>query len=538
MMMLVFLTVSLEAQYSFADEDSYKDVKSKKLQKTNDKPNSNKALQLPNSSAYSGNINVGGNKDESSKKVILYRVRYCASPTVNNSNVCPTGKTTDQFKHWKNVDKNVQKNTYLTVLSEPKPEDVETVIFVSAGQQAEPKVGTLDALGEEWGDGWPNVLTGQADNYKDGCKGRTKYCYRYMNSKSLAVKLYRSGVFDLKKTLFIVAFDARFHYEKPSSELLNIENAYWAYFTEKFDPGVVKRIILAGQSRGGCLNFRLARRLRHTEHYDKIPLITQGYDPVCHRNELGKIAHSNSNVTNPFNADYRSIIIQMDKVFPAAKRQHLALLDIHGGGPSIKLTKMVRSFTFKPLTTQAQTEIDLGWWKQKWVNYSHTDMGGNFAHAHETVEPGYQHILQKVALFNTYVPPGPITVANQQCSFPFPKKVGMYQQEPVCTAHLVNNIKRSRCLNRNSPGRVWNGYCLWKKSGYWHARTLKKETSGQLRCSAQFPRRVGDYNGKPVCQAAAALKIKAKNCSKKKGMQWNGYCVWGKKHLWHARKLK
>ena len=467
-------------------------------------------------------------KSQTSKPygVTLKRVRRCFSVTDNNG-YCVTGKTSDEFIEWKNsrVQTRVQQDTYIAPISIPDIKKVEQVVFVSAGQQIEPNLFS-------WGDGYPNVLTGQSDNYKDGCKDLIAECERSMDGRSLAVKLIRSGKFDMDKTLFIVAFDARMQWEKNANELQKIENAYWSYLTNKFDAGLVKQIVLSGQSRGGCLSYRLAKRLRNTDTHKNIPLIVQGYDPVCHRGELGKSDKTTAIYGNPLNPLFNSIGIDMAKVFLPNKRKNLALLNIHAGGTVGGMD--IRSFTYKP------QNIDLTWWKQTWVNYEHTDMGGNFNHQHNTVIPGYQHIMDKLALFSSYKAPGATgNVLNNKCKQPFPTSVGNYTDgKPVCKAVLVNKITKTKCIDRSAPGQVWNNYCIWRKNNYWHARTLKAEKDKGLKCSASLPRRVGDLKGKPVCQAALVNKLTPTKCSKQKGMKWNGYCLWGKQYLWHARRLK
>jgi len=462
-------------------------------------------------------------KQNASYSVLVKRVRWCLHPV--NFERCGLGITSPDFKEWQKVQPRVQQDTYIAPISIPPRDKIENVVFIAAGQQIEPDI-------SNYGDGYPNVLTGQPDNFKNKCKMTRKQCWRRLDNRSLAVRLINSGKFNLDKTLFIVALDARIQWEKSKNERQDIENAYWNYLTKQFDPGKVRQIVLAGQSRGGCLAYRLGKRFRNTYPFNQIPLIVEGFDPVCHRDELGLLAKTNLTYGNPLNPLYNSIVIDMNKVFAPQRRQYLALLDIHAGARVKPFD--VRSFTFKP------NDIDLTWWKQKWVNFEHTDMGGNFAHQSQTVIPGYQFIMNKTKQFSSYQPPGTLPGANHtKCPVRFPKLVGTYLDgNPVCRAFLVNRMTETQCRQHTPPGRVWNDYCVWKKKRYWHARTLKLDTSGQLKCSARFPKRVGTYRHKPVCRAIATNKLTINQCSKKKGMKWNGYCLFGKKYLWHARTLK
>lgn len=329
------------------------------------------------------------------ENVLLERVRYCDFRGINN--VCAgTATTPNKFKAWNDagVSTEGQRNTYLAIVNQPPKDQVRKVVFISSGQQT-------DEGGEgkgKFGKGYPNVLTGQPNDYKDNCMNATKSCTRTIDARSVLGRLRGDGKFSDSDTLFIAAFDMRFGYFRPQAEKQKRENAYWNFLTSKFDPKKVELIVLAGQSRGGCMMFRLARKLRAQSAYQDIPLILQGYDPVCTTTGSPALAKElpplkTTPYTNPLNSNYASFPIDMDKVFPADKRQKLAILDLHGGGEVFG--PQIRSFTWFDKNT------DLGWWKQRWVNASHGDMGGHYEESWQTVDVGVTHIYDSMYVFGS-----------------------------------------------------------------------------------------------------------------------------------------
>lgn len=343
-----------------------------------------------------------------STAVLLERVRHCE--TSGFQNICAGGSVANpNFPQWDthNVSHDNQLEVYLSIVHEPPKEDVKRVVFISAGQQSENPFArsTYGAL-SAYGAGYQNILTGQADNYKRDCDDVHESCLRALNRQSLAMRLMNSGEFESSDTLFVLAFDARFGYARPDGKKQNIENAYWDFLTSKFDPENIEVAVLAGQSRGGCLMFRLGRRLRHTHGYQDIPLVIQGYDPVCvnptyspngvqpefpHINPLQLNSDPLGTLTapNPADDEKKVYALALDAIFPADKRENLKILNIHGGGKSPN--DKVRAFSWYA------HDIDLGWWQQKWFNVGHISMGAGTSWAAEEISNlGYGHIYNYV----------------------------------------------------------------------------------------------------------------------------------------------
>lgn len=422
--------------------------------------------------------------------------------------------------------------TFISILNQPKAADVKKVVFIAAGQQ-QPDPRNLAATAM----GYPNVLTGQYRRYRLPCQTRLQ-CQAKIKPGSMAYRIYKSSRYPLKSTLMVLVFDAQFNHGVSEGNKTKIENAFWDLLTNRFYSGKAKEIALIGQSKGGCLGFSLAKRFRNSSAYGDIPVILQGYDPVCKMKRLGA-SGTKTYYTNPLkkHPKYKSMRINMDALFPANKRNHLAILNIHSGAAVVDVLKTfsgVHSFTFKP------NNIDYGWWKQTWVTHEHTDMGGNMNIAKDTVIPGYKHLLKYDQKFSSYQPPGGGKLGDQvaRCPRLFPKKVGSKSSKPICMASLPNKIKTKKCTSRNSPGQIWSAkYCIWQKNSYWHARPLKAKDKAQ-KCPKQYSRKIDTFQNKPVCKAVLSRKITSKKCSKKGGFKQSSNCLWNNGSYYKARELK
>ena len=343
---------------------------------------------------------LGSNAFAQDLSTVMEKVRYCKEgpikPHAVQNKCIYGGKTAGRFSAFEDagVAKQGQRNMYISVVSEPPRDRVRKVVLITAGQQVEdPK-----AMDDEtvWGAGWPNYLVGQYDDYKADCMGTTQSCKRPIRSKSLAHRMISSDNFNSDDTLFILANDIRFGYYRTHKEKQRIEDAWWNFLTSKFDPRKVDLMVLAGQSRGGCMAFRLGSRFRKNEVYAKIPLVIQGYDPVCTSTKTISPQKAELPIdksvfwhTNPLNEKYRSLVIDMDQVFPKDNRNDLSVLDLHGGQKVF--FSNVRGFTWKT------NDVDLGWWRQKWVNKKHSDMGGASHALPYTVDVGFPHLMAFIA---------------------------------------------------------------------------------------------------------------------------------------------
>lgn len=303
------------------------------------------------------------------------RVRYC------KNTFCTRATTAPRFQEWEqeNVDRGKQRETYIAVVSEPARSSVENVVFLSAGQQT-----TLD------GNGYNNVVTGQPEKYKKNCKGKTASCWRQIDGRSLARHVINSGEFPLNKTLFVLVFDARFNYEISKNEKNKIENAYFRWLTNRVYSYRLKRFYLGGQSRGGCLAFRLGKRLRAHSAYRNVPMILQGYDAVCDKGE-GELGTTKTKYGNPYNSKHHGFYTNLASQFP-----HKTNLGIHmvvGGGAVVPVLG-VHAFVY----TRGDTAQG-GWHEQRWVNLDHSEMGRDYSKSPWTIDGGLDHMQRSLARF-------------------------------------------------------------------------------------------------------------------------------------------
>ncbi|MGJ8654978.1 MAG: hypothetical protein ACSHX6_00900 [Akkermansiaceae bacterium] len=307
------------------------------------------------------------------------------------------------FPEWRaaGVSNSAIKKTFLSIVSAPAKEDVKRVVFISAGQQTDDPFGEDHILSENYNKGYTNVLTGQPDNYKNlMVNDLRKEATMELNAKSLASKLITSGKFPKESTLFLLACDAQFGYFITENEKKRRETAYYNFLTSRVNPANLEIIVLAGQSRGGALMFRLASRIRQTSSFAKVPMVVQGYDPVCKNpkyeykpistEQYLEVYENNSTTINPHDNSKYCWKVNMDVTFPPHLRENLFVYILHSGGMVAKdLKKSIRAFTWKNSNT------DLGWYKQHWLNYEHTYMGGAFNDAdllNKTVGSGIMHI--------------------------------------------------------------------------------------------------------------------------------------------------
>lgn len=137
-------------------------------------------------------------------KVNLERVRYC------NNSLCLGGTTPYKFRFWEenNVDRDDQRKTYIANLSDPPTASVRNVVVFFAGQQGTDLVA---------GGGVPNVVTGQKKGYRSTWPSTQPSGYTWLDEKSLAVRVYNSGMFDMKNTFFAVVCDTA-HYFASSTK--------------------------------------------------------------------------------------------------------------------------------------------------------------------------------------------------------------------------------------------------------------------------------------------------------------------------------
>lgn len=310
-----------------------------------------------------------------SRYVTMKRVRYCGGF------LCTNATTPSEFRYWEdhNVDRDKQRETYIASLN-PGRTNIENIVFFSAGQQTLTSTGAFLST--------TNVLTGQPEDYKNGCTGNCASAGRYLDGRSLVVYLMNQPRFATSKTLYVLVFDAQFNFEYSSGERQKMENAYFAYLTANVDATRVKRIVLGGSSRGGALSYRLAQRFRGDSRFSSKALVVEGFDATT---KTGDELNATSTLfTNPLNSSWKGRYLNIAAEFP--NRNLLALNQIASGQEAFALTG-ARGFVY---TTYSS---DFGWFRQKWVNIKHGDIGSDYNYRSETMEYAAEHIESKFTEF-------------------------------------------------------------------------------------------------------------------------------------------
>ncbi|MFA0810063.1 hypothetical protein [Microbulbifer epialgicus] len=299
--------------------------------------------------------------------VSLERVRHC------QNFFCTRQYTQPEYHAWEQegVSNTHQLYTQIARIRQPEREDVRNLVFISAGQQPP-------------GYGSESAVTGQGDNYKKDCGISERSCSRSVDGRSLARQVLDSEHFPADDTFFAVAFDAQFNYLVSSSEKSRIERAYLNWLKSKAYVSNLETIYLAGSSRGGCLAMRLAKALRNDPAFRNIRTIVHSFDGVCKwdQNEMGV---TSSFFRNPGNTNYLSYYTDLNAQFPY--KDNLYIRQLAGGDEVIELTG-VHSFVY------TATDINLGWYTQKWVDLSHITIDRDMSPTvrDQTVVPFLQHL--------------------------------------------------------------------------------------------------------------------------------------------------
>ncbi len=238
-------------------------------------------------------------------------------------------------------------------------------------------------------------------------------------------------------------------------------------------------IYMAGQSRGGCLAFRLGSRFRKHSSYKNVPLILQSYDAQCNVDQ-NELYTSPSKLWNPL---YGSSYSQSQK---KEKDQHyawkadlnaafpnkckLSVQNPAGGGVATDLAKKARAFTMSASSGSSS------WFKTRWVALKHQEFGGDYGKLHLTVTPGYSDLLSAKADIESQTCSGSSSGGSSgnvgNCPLPKVKRNGLvYNNRPVCKSVVSTKIKRSKCTGQG--GFSWLNYCLWNKGSWYDSRKLK-----------------------------------------------------------------
>jgi hypothetical protein len=296
-----------------------------------------------------------------------------SEPSVTVTRVRYDSATAAGFQAWPNnsVWMAYQDNTYIAVVWDPaasgKP--VENVILLCAGQQG--SSGSSDAA---------NVVTGQKDGWMFQSAATA--------SRSLSVKshgaqiiardgrIYSNGSKISKDNTFLaLAFDAGFDYGWDKDQKGKIVNAYRDFLVQRAGPVANwKNVWLSGSSRGAALCVRLAEKMRASAPSTAWVLVSS-IDAVGNYGEEFNIERNWwgtwPNYDNPVSSNIFRMGVKPDlgSYFSNTSKTKFYIYHIVGGANVASVS------TIHAFAVSGSEYYDNGWFKQKWVDYSHTEMG-------------------------------------------------------------------------------------------------------------------------------------------------------------------
>jgi hypothetical protein len=319
---------------------------------------------------------LGGddNRDQAAPRAVAVydtEVISISEPSVTVTRV-RKDSTAAGFEAWPNnsVWMAYQDETYVAVVWDPAAsgKTVENVILLSAGQQG--SSGSSDA---------PNVVTGQ----KDGWKFDAATAQRSLSSQSLAAQIiardgrtYSNGTKISKDNTFLaLAFDPGFNYGWDSGQKGHIVDAYRDFLVSRAGPvSAWKNVWLAGSSRGGALSLRLAEKMRAAAPASAWVLVGSIDSVGNYNEELGiskKWYETWTNYDNPVSSNVfrMGVKAKLADYYASTSKTKFYIYHIVGGA-NVASVSTIHAFALS-----ASEYYDNGWFKQKWVDYAHTEMG-------------------------------------------------------------------------------------------------------------------------------------------------------------------
>jgi len=259
------------------------------------------------------------------------------------------------------ADYSVLYNTRIAEIADP--EIHKTVMFMAAGQK--PPIGTH-----------PNGLTGQGPKWFDTCD-KTECPNQTVDGRSLSMKLRALNWFEAETTWLAMAFDTNFDYTTLKKKRERLFKGYLAWLKTKITTDT-ENIVLGGASRGGCISMLLAQALREDPAYDHIQIYVMSFDGVCNRgDELGTTFTKIINPVRKSGTYYGGWATDMNAQFPNQNNLHIFHIS---GGQEVVTATGVRAFSAYEGTTPPKTgtNINWGWYKQKWVPWAHREIGSAY----------------------------------------------------------------------------------------------------------------------------------------------------------------
>lgn len=315
------------------------------------------------------------------------------------------GKQTSRCTTYWPDQKDDCKRMVFGTLWAPNPSQVKNLVFLTSGYQ----ISDTD-----------NALTGQPQDYRCslGWSG-TATCSKtiWLDGNSLALRLYRSGLFSSSDTAFVFGFDNQVSPLMGDGATDDIVEG-WADYLMSFvsNPSQLEHLVMGGSSQGGRLALRLAREYFDRGH--RIPTTVIGFDMTLRKPDNDEFSTGSSLdwfVYNPMKSNWKARIL-----FPQNAFGHVApYIRIHqvvggqevAGISGVHGTAGLRSdFGYDSggvFTTDHGDSVHV-WrvgniWEHQWVPLEHTTIGRELDDdrvVERTVVPSYGYLLQSLYEFD------------------------------------------------------------------------------------------------------------------------------------------
>ena len=288
-------------------------------------------------------------------------------------------------------------------VSRPAASQVRNLVVISAGHQDFDKT--------------VNVGTGQPENYtcslnwKKSCQKRVT-----LDSRSLAMRIVREGLFDASETLFVVIMNSQLGPIMSASEAGRVVDGWRRYLESQMTSGALaslERVVLGSSSQGGRLGLYLAREWFDRGHRN--PTIFLGLDTTLVQKDEPHFTSSGSlsqKVDNPLRSGWKARVLHTNRAFGAFNhvfRAHQVVsgmdvfLGIRGtvGIPSywVPVSNPPPFSVERYSSGYSSQDIELwrthSWWENQWIDQRHGTLNTSYA-AHDlarTVQTSFGYLV-------------------------------------------------------------------------------------------------------------------------------------------------
>jgi pimeloyl-ACP methyl ester carboxylesterase len=305
------------------------------------------------------------------------RIRYCRTTIAPICN----SKLMDEYKPWdtRNVDEVRQRNTFISRYVDPGIDNVEHLVFLSAGQRLDaPFVGAQG-----------NRVTGQPDDFERHWADHEGQKEKSIDAESIAARIFRQTVRTTGNTFAALAFDAQFNWGRSKAEKHDVESAFYEWLRGKFRPENIRSIYLGGHSRGGALVLRLAKRFK--QEFPHVPVIVHAFDAVP-KVDQGELMSTGAKIDNPVTDDssFFTYTTDFNAYFPIKK--HLYVLNLVSGDMVLReaTERLAPVRAVSDVNASGAQGLDTVWYRQVWYDLNHSAIASSW----RTLDPALEHLRQ------------------------------------------------------------------------------------------------------------------------------------------------